>query len=332
MDAFLGIDVADKTLAVHLRRGSKAQSKTFANTASGVKSLLKWLHQQGCPKSLRACMEATSIYHLLVAETLYEAGYTVYVANPYSVHEYAKSLLRRTKTDDVDAQLLAEYCQCQPRLHAWRPLPKELAELLALVRHRVKIRDTRAALRCQRSIARHPFVIESLDRQIAGLTEEIALAEKAITKHLKAHPVLAEKCRLLRSIPGIGPVTAPLLLAELGHPDRFANVHQLIAHAGLTPKALESGTSLHGQPRMCRIGSPRLRCALYMPGLVVFRCRSLSPGLIQRLAAEGKAPMTIIAALMHRVLRLAYGVLKSGVPYDPNYPESEKRTPDAAAA
>jgi transposase len=331
MDAFLGIDVALKTLSVHLRRGSRTHSKTVANNTSGVRQLLKWLEQQRCPRSLRACMEATSIYHLLVAETLYRAGYTVHVANPYSVHEYAKCLLRRTKTDDVDAQLLAEYCQCHPRLHPWRPLPKELADLLALVRLRAKIRDQRAALRCQKAIARHPFVIESLDRQIAGLSEEITLADRAIAKHLKGHPALAEKCRLLRSIPGIGPVTAPLLLAELGHPDRFANVHQLIAHAGLTPKALESGTSVHGQARMCRIGSPRLRCALYMPGLVVFRCKSLYPELIQRLAADRKAPMTIIAALMHRILRLAYGVLKSGVPYDPNYHAGDKRAAKEAA-
>ena len=320
MDAFLGIDVAQATLSTHLLYGPISHSKTFANSTRGVKELLKWLDHHRCPRHLRACMEATSTYHLLAAQTLYQAGYTVHVANPYAVHEYGKSLLRRTKTDRADAVLLVEYCQSH-RLHPWRPLPPELAELLALVRHRVSLRDRRAALRNQLHIAAEPSVKASLNRQIDFLTREISLADRAIREHLRAHPSLNQSCELLRSIPGIGEVTAPLLLAELGDISRFDNVRQVAAYAGLTPEAHESGSSIHAQPVLSRLGSLRLRCALYMPGVVVFRMRTLFAPFIERLLAENRPKMTIIAALMRKLLHLAYGVLKTGRPFDTDYAE-----------
>jgi transposase len=127
------------------------------------------------------------------------------------------------------------------------------------------------------------------------------------------------KSDLLVSIPGIGAQTAAVLLSEIGRIEDYQNARQLAAHAGLTPCERSSGTSVHGKTRLSCTGNSRLRKALYMPAVVSMRHNPLLKAFSERLLDRGKAKMQAIGAIMRKLVHLAFGILKSQQPFDPNY-------------
>lgn len=159
----------------------------------------------------------------------------------------------------------------------------------------------------------------SLQDHIAYLETQLEASRRKIEHHIQAHPNLQEQERLLRSIPGIGQATAAVLLAEVGDITHFRSARQVAAFAGLAPRLRESGTSVRGKPRLSKVGSPRLRKCLYFPAMTALRWNPLIKALGARLTAQGKNKMLIIGAAMRKLLHLAYGVLKSGTPFDENF-------------
>ena len=108
---FLGIDVSKKTLdAALLKDGSKARHKVFSNDAAGHTAILQWLEEQGADR-VHACLEATGTWAEAVALVLHQADHDVSLVNPARTHAFAKSQLKRTKTDKADAILIAQFCQ-----------------------------------------------------------------------------------------------------------------------------------------------------------------------------------------------------------------------------
>jgi transposase len=127
------------------------------------------------------------------------------------------------------------------------------------------------------------------------------------------------KSELLTSIPGIGDLTASILLAEIGDVSDYDNARQLAAYAGLTPSERSSGTSVKGKTRLSCTGNVRMRKALYMPAVVAMRHNPLLKAMSERLLGRGKVKMQVIGALMRKLVHLAFGILKSQKPFDPNY-------------
>lgn len=119
------------------------------------------------------------------------------------------------------------------------------------------------------------------------------------------------------SITGIGEKTAAILLAEIGSIDHFKSARSLAAFAGLTPQEHQSGTSVKGKARLCKIGNRRLRKALYFPALILIRRCPQIQAFRERLMAAGKNKMQVVGAVMHKLIRVVYGVLKSDQPFDP---------------
>ena len=111
--------------------------------------------------------------------------------------------------------------------------------------------------------------------------------------------------------------TTAIVLAEIGSIELFDSARQLAAFAGLTPREYKSGSSVNGQTRLCKIGNPRLRKALYFPALTSIRYCPEIQAFRQRLMQSGKNKMQVVGAVMHKLIRVIYGVLKSGRPYDP---------------
>ncbi|MGB0560353.1 MAG: IS110 family transposase, partial [Spirulinaceae cyanobacterium] len=137
--------------------------------------------------------------------------------------------------------------------------------------------------------------------------------------HIQGHEALATSYGLLTSITGIAAVTATTLLAEIGDIHRFKSARQLAAYAGLTPQERKSGTSLTGKTRLCKIGNSVLRKALYFPAITAARhCPELR-AFYDRLIAAGKSKMQAIGAVMHKLIRIVFGVLKSGKSFDPDF-------------
>ncbi|MEG4271724.1 MULTISPECIES: transposase [unclassified Microcoleus] len=123
----------------------------------------------------------------------------------------------------------------------------------------------------------------------------------------------------MTSIPGIGDLTASVLLAEIGEVSDYNKARQLAAYAGLTPSERTSGTSVKGKTRLSCTGNVRLRKALYMPAVVAMPRNPLLKAMSERLLSWGKVKMQVIGELMRKLVHLAFGILKSQKPFDPNY-------------
>ena len=139
-----------------------------------------------------------------------------------------------------------------------------------------------------------------------------------IRDHIDQHPGLKAQQELLVSIPGIGQTTAAKFLAEIMDVKLYGSARQLAAFAGLVPRLHESGSSVRGKARLSKMGAGSLRKALYFPAIAAIKYNPYIKALSARLKERGKCPMQIIGAAMRKLLHIAYGVLKSGRPFDPS--------------
>lgn len=320
---FLGIDIAKRTMAVALLRpDGKWRSKSVANTADGHGALLAWVEHHAPEGPVHVCLEATGTYGTAVAETLHDAGHRVSVVNPAAIEAFGRSRLSRTKTDPTDARLIAQFCRAQEP-PPWTPLPRELRELQALVRRLDALEGMRQQERNRLEAAPDSAVVcASIQHLLDTLDEEMIALKAQIYDHFDRHPPLRQQRDLLMSIPGIGAATAALLIAEFGPMRRFAQARQCAAFVGVVPRERRSGTSLHGKPTLSKLGSAAVRKALYYPALTALRCNPIVMALRDRLRHRGKHPMAIVGAAMRKLVHLAYGVLKTDQPFDPNFSHS----------
>jgi len=314
----LGLDIAKAKFDAALLYKDQLKQRTFPNDATGFRQLATWLTKAQATQ-VHACMEATGTYGEALAQFLYEAKHTVSVVNPVMVKGFAHSELLRTKTDKTDAALLARFCLKQnPR--AWSPPLPEVRELQALLRRLESLNHMHQmeTNRVSSGIA-SPIVEGSVQSTLEFLEQEIRKIKKHIHDHIEQHPELKRQRDLLVSIPGIGEQTAAMLLAEFRDILNFESAREMAAFAGLTPKHRQSGSSVHGKSRLDKMGAAHIRKALYMPAIVALRYNAVIQVFGERLRAAGKHSLVIIAAAMRKLIHLAYGVLKSGQAFDPDW-------------
>jgi len=317
---WLGVDIAKATFDVALSEanGGIVAVARFDNTEAGFKALHKWLVKRKV-WHVHVCMEATGRYGEGLAHYLHAKGYPVSVVNPQRIHAYGQSKLQRNKTDAQDARLIADFCRTQqPDL--WTPPAPEQHELQLLTRRLETLKHLR-----QQELNRAgageltPDVDASIATVLAVCDAEIARLERKLKDLIAAHPDLKHKVDLLDSIPGVGQVTACILLAEIPDLDTFTSASQLAAYAGLSPSLHSSGTSVERKPRLSKQGNAHIRSALYMPAMSLLRANSPLRQFADRLQLKGKTKMAIMGALMHKIIRYAYAVLKHDMPFDRNY-------------
>jgi transposase len=315
----LGLDVAKlKFNACLMRAGDKLRHKVFPNNPQGFAQLSDWLKKQGV-KQVHACMEATGTYGDSLATYLHEQAHTVSVVNPAAIKAYAQSHLSRTKTDRVDAALIAGFCG-ERRPPAWRPPEREVQELQALVRRLESLTEMRVMEENRLSSGvTVEAVRESVEEHLAYLSEQIRKAEALIRDHINNHPGLKRQRELLDTIPGIGETTAAALLAEVPDISQYKSARQVAAFAGLVPRERQSGSSVRGRVRLSKIGNAPLRKALYFPAVTALRCSPFFQQWAEGLRQRGKSKMAVIGAAMRKLVYLAYGVLKTGCPFDPDW-------------
>lgn len=319
----MGIDMAKDTFDVRVEVGGKAKKKQFDNTPGGYAKLSQWLEQLGLGR-VHACMEATGRYAEGLAEYLYGAGHTVSVVNPARIKGHAQSQMRRSKTDEVDAEVIRHFCHTQ-RPEAWTPPSPEIKALRALVRRLDDLQD----LRTQEANRLHSLgqddgdgagarlVRASIESMLASLDQQIADLQRHIHDHIDRHPDLAHQVALITSIPGLGEATAAKLLAECINIAGFDDARSLAAWAGVTPTTHRSGTSVRGKSRMSKVGNASLRGALYWPAISAMRHNPVIIAFIQPMRKARKNTMAIIVAVMRKLLHLVYGVIKNDAPFDP---------------
>jgi|EndMetStandDraft_4_1072995.scaffolds.fasta_scaffold223009_1 transposase len=318
---WVGIDVAKSKLDVALldERG-KVKNHVFANDAKGHLALTEWLSQRGCsPEHTRVCMEATGCYSETVATALADADWKVSVVNPARVKGFAQGELLRNKTDRADAALLARFGQAmQPE--PWVAPPLEVRQLRALVDRLQSLKEMHQQEANRLEAAMNQVGMrESIESHMTWLQASIKQLERQIEDHIDGHPGLREDARLITSIPGVGNTTAAKVMAYLGDTRRFKNAKALAAFIGVTPRLKLSGSSVRGRSMISRSGHAEIRRSLYMPALVALKHNPIIKTFGERLKAGGLAPKAVVAASMHKLVHLIYGILKSGRPFNPNF-------------
>ena len=310
----LGVDIAKSKFDAALLVNGKIKHKVFKNNQEGFAALLLWLLSYKAADKVHVCLEASSTYGEELATHMYDAGHTVSIVNPARIKGFAQSELVRTKTDKVDAGLIARFCLAM-HPESWEPVPADVRRLQALVR-RV---DALLVMRTQelnRLDVAQDTVYDSLNGHIAYLDQEIEKLKRQIGDQIKDDPDLRAKSDLLRSIPGVGEATISSILSELALFERCDRVQKIVAFMGLAPKQFLSGSSIKGKPRLSKMGNARLRKALYMPALVAMRYNPVIVAFALRLREKGKNGKVIVCAAMRKLVHIIFGVLKSRTPFD----------------
>lgn len=309
----VGIDIAKRKFDCALLLEERFRTKVFENNASGIEACVHWIARHAATP-VHACIEATGPYAQALAEALHDAGHVVSLINPARSRAFSDSLGVRSKTDAVDARTLARLCLAL-KPEPWIPAARHVRELQELVR-RLDALIQMHTQEINRLAVAHEAVRGSIEQMLAALDGHIETIKREIAKHIDHHPDLKAQRDLLDSVPGIGPATSAWIIAELSA-KRFTSARAAAAFVGLTPAHRLSGSSVQGKPRLSKRGNAQLRKALYWPAITALRCNPLVQALGERLRARGKHKMTIIAAAMRKLIHIAFGVLKSGKPFDP---------------
>lgn len=313
---FAGIDVGKHELHVVLLQGDKTAKKTVANSAAGFEQLRKWLLNRKAT-DVHACLEATGSYGIGIAEYLHDQGYTVSVVNPAQIKAFGRSELVRTKTDDVDAGIIARFCRANNPF-PWNPPPHHIRELRALIRRRETVIDMITAEKNRLDACTTPEVRRSIKAVLQGLQHELKTLEAENSDHIDRHPDLRAQIDRLDEIPGFGTLTAMKVIVETGDFIVCNTKREIVAFAGLNPRLYQSGTiQRHGG--ISKIGNASLRKALFYAALSAKKHSAYFRTFVKRLEAAGKRPKVIITALMRKLLVLAFTLAKTQTRFDPAF-------------
>jgi transposase len=314
MQSFLGIDIAKRKFDAVLLAGTSKRHKVFDNDDSGFESLVAWLSNDA--GSLHACMEATGGFGDDLALFLHERGVTVSIVNPLRIKAFGQSEMVRTKTDKIDAGVIARFCRSQSP-EPWQPPSPRMRELRALVRRCAALKEMRVQeLQRRAQGAASPLVAESLKRTIEWLDAEIAAVSAQVAVLIREDEALHESHALLTSIPGLGPQSTAVLLAEIPDFRAFSHNKQITAFVGLNPQDHQSGSSVRGRSRISKVGNARLRAILYMCALSARHHNPTLKAFADRLKESGKSPKVVLVAVARKLLVVAYGVMKTRRPFE----------------
>jgi transposase len=314
---YLGIDVSLATLELSDSEG--AFRETYANSLSGHRKLIRQARLRLPQQCVRMVIEPTSTYHERLIASLASAGIGHVLVSPLRARRYASSLGLRAKTDRVDARMLARMGE-REMLAESRPPEEGKQRLRALRRHLQWLEDEAISVRNRLGAANaSPYtpssVLRTLRRLVKDLERQAEETEREIERTVKEDQELSTRAQLLTSVPGIGVKSALLMLTELPSPEECADSRSWPAFCGATPKTVQSGKVSYAV--LSRAGRPDLRAHLYMPAMVAMRANPAVAAYAARLAARGKTGKKAIMAAMHKLLRICFGVLKTGRPFDP---------------
>ena len=317
---YCGIDVSKKKLDVMLLAQEKFHYKVVDNSNDGVIFLQEWIKSKLEKDAfVHFCMEATNVYHELLAFSLLEnKNFKVSVVNPRIVKAFAKSLVK-TKNDKTDAKILAEFCK-ERNPKPFTPQTKERRELRDLSR----LMDNLVELRIMQKVRLQTFNTEAAARVVKAtlnsIDNTIAETEEEIKYYYNTYPELHKEYELLNSIPSFGKRVSNVLISEI-YKDEYGlyNSKKLTAFFGLEVREMESGTSVWSKPRITKFGNPRVRNMLYMAALVAIRHNTKMSDFYLRLVNKGKPKKLALIAVARKLLVIACAILNSQKPYEENH-------------
>jgi transposase len=266
-------------------------------------------------------MEATGLYGLdLALELSAHPAVELMVANPRAVRHFAHAMMQRSKNDKLDAVALQEFAARMP-FTAWVRPTENTLELWAIARRLEALTALCTAEKNRHHAAGISQAIPGSVRQdvARGLQyhqRAIQRLRRQALRCIAADARMAQRYRLLRSVPGIGATSAIQTLAELLLLPADRDVRQWVAYAGLDPQEYSSGTSVRKYTRISKIGNCHRQHALYVPALVVSRYEPHLRGFYEHLLQRGKSKRQALVAVARKLLHVIYGMFRWEQRYD----------------
>jgi transposase len=309
---FVGMDVSKTFFDVCVLLEGTQQIRQFSYDSSGLAALVKWL-----PLNSNCVMEATGSYHLRLAVYLHQHGFFVSVVNPLIIKRFSQMRLVRTQTDRTDAKLIAAYAMTEhpPRWQPPAPYVVKLQQMEAMLQ---QLQKQRTALLCQAEAFTASGMMDQevkhlLNKSLQHLEKHIVVIRARMEAIIKEQqlPMLSN----LTSIPGIGKKTAIALLILSGGFSKFGNYKQLSAYIGLSPRIYQSGSSVKGKARICKMGMSSIRAQLYVCAWSARRCNSACKELYERLVAKGKAKRLALIAVANKLIKQVFAIATNNTPF-----------------
>jgi transposase len=313
---YTGIDISKSFFDVAFLQAGRYGYHKFSNDRDGFNALLKVL-----PSSSWIVMEASGPYYLQLACFLHDEGLSVSVINPLVIRRFSQMRMSRAKTDKKDAKMIAEYGKMeQPVL--WQKPEQHIITLQQTEALLARLQTEHTALNNQlESFDSSGMLIKQLRKEIST---ELLHKERLIKKLTKQMEQIAQAhysgmLADLQSIPGMGKKTAMMLTVLSGGFTRFDDYRKLSSYIGICPRIFESGTSVKGKARICKMGMSRIRATLYLCSWSASRCNKACRELYERLLAKGKAKKLALIAVANKLLKQAFAIAKQQTKYNENY-------------
>lgn len=315
---FAGIDVGAEELILVIRNnGTPYQAQKFTNTPADRARLLKKLAKL---PGIIVCLEATGVYHFDLSIALHDAGVALMVVNPKASHNFAKALMKNSKTDAVDAETLAQYAERMDFVAWTRPSDDKIAvrgfarRIDALIRQKAAAKNHLHALSASQETPK--AVLRDVNLSISQLEKRISRLGREARVLVREHPELERVFLLLVSVKGIAETSAIALMGELLLLPPGLSPREWVKFAGLDPRAFDSGKSVHKPARLAKAGNRHIRSALYMPALSAKQHDPHVKAYFQHLVDNGKKPLQAVCAVMRKLLHAIHGMLKYNKPFD----------------
>ena len=309
---YIGIDVSKDSFVAAYPRKNGYITKTFKNDTKGVRNFITSL-----PENCHCVMEATGNYSMLLLYLLQQAGVPASMENPQKIKHFSRAMMSVTKTDEIDAKIIAVYGE------KMNPEPYKIPaeSILLLKQKRTVLRQLKKHLTATKNLQQALAVlpkqdlaskrtvektIKFLERQIAELEDEITnLSNKEYSRQMS----------LLTTIKGISDTIASALIVATGGFTYFSNAKQISRYLGLCPTYQQSGTSVNVKGHINRNGDPHLRGQLYVAALACIRYNKACKDTYENLRAKGKSAKVALIAIANKLIRQAFAVVTKNQPY-----------------
>lgn len=318
MKKSIGIDIAKCSFEVSIYDG--VSFKNMSYKTNNLRAFKKLIGDVKPDEDTKFILEPTGTYHLKLANFLHKNKFKVYVAHPYKVKNFRNMKNVKSKTDPVDARIIAEYgftqdiAEYNPKEPQYQLLLTKMKTIDSLLKTRNSLSNRIEALD---SGELDTESIHSLNKVISEINLQIEKLEKECD--IIVNTYFREEKELLSTIPGIGKVCTNVILAHYEGFKNFDSARQAASFVGITPNEYSSGTSVHKKSRISKCGSAYVRNKLFMGALSAMRNNKSCRELYDRLISRHKSKKQALIAVAHKLLRQAFSVLKNKRMYDENY-------------
>ena len=310
----VGIDISKNTFDVAIPATTKVGYRhlKFGNDLAGFKKFLTQINPGD-----NCVMEASGVYYLQLAIYLHENGMVVSVVNPLTIKRFSQMRLMRAKTDKKDAAIIAEYGKVENPLQ-WKPRPTHMLQMQQLqalqdnfTNQLVRLKNQLEAF--EQSGIKNKIGHTLLSKELEHIKKQIELLDAELTKiTLEFHTDLFKR---LQTIKGIGKRTAMTLILITDGFTRFENSKQLCAYIGLSPRVFESGTSVRGKAKICKMGMARMRKLLYVCAMSAIGSNKACKEMFIRLTEKGKNGKLALIAVANKLIRQAFVIGTGQITY-----------------